>query len=91
MKEFLLHKLTLRVAYITAAFLSTKVLLLLNDPHVQKALQNVFINPMVKPGALEWLKTTVGLGIMVGGEFVYHWWHEKFVIPQVTTKSEVKS
>lgn len=81
MKTFLLHKLTLRVAYIVAAFSSAKIITFASSDVVQAALGQAGVTFSIHdPDALKnWISGTV----LVVGEFLYHWVHKKVILPKV--------
>lgn len=84
-KNFLLHKLTLRVAYIVAAFSSAKIIAFASSDAVQTALQQAGVTFQVHDPSL--LKTWISGFVLVAGEVVYHWTHKKVILPQVAPKS----
>ena len=88
MKEFLLSKLTVRVAGFVAVFLCTKIVHLLTSANIYNILQNIFVDPHLKPGAETYLRTMLELGITVGGATVYHFIHDKLILPHVKNQGE---
>lgn len=81
-KTFVLHKLTLRVAYILAAFSSAKLISFTSSETVQQALFSAGITFSIhNPDAL---KTYISGAVLIGGEFVYHWIHKTFILPKVS-------
>lgn len=82
LKEFILHKLTLRVLYIIAAFSSAKVITFAASDKVQAILSHAGVLFQVTDP--DKLKAYILGSVLVGGEFVYHWIHTKFILPQVS-------
>lgn len=81
-KDFILHKLTLRVGYILAAFSSAKVIAFASSAEVQSVLDHAGV--IFKVTDPDKLKTYIAATVLIGGEFVYHWVHEKFILPKVS-------
>lgn len=81
MKAFLLHKLTLRVGYIIAAFSSAHLVALSTSAPVQAMLAQAGVTFIVHDP--EKLKVWISGMVLVGGEFVYRWLHTKFILPKV--------
>lgn len=88
MKEVLFHKLTIRIVAFSATFLSTKILLLLSNKTIHDVLVNVFVDPTLKPGADQYLRTALGLLMTVAGATAYHFIHEKWILPKVKDQAK---
>lgn len=88
-KSIVFHKLSLRLLYISAAYSTSHIVGLAASPRVTALLSNAGVlfkveNPMK-------LKTAITAAMLFGGEFAYHFIHEKFVLPHVVpnqTKGE---
>lgn len=85
MKDFILHKLTLRICYIAAAFSSAHVIAFASSPNVQKVFAEAGILFHIADPAK--LKTYLEGMILIGGEIAYHWTHKKVIMPQVAPKA----
>jgi len=88
LKDFLLHKVTLRVGYIIAAFATAHLVSLLSAPMVQDYLGKMGL--MVKVTDPATLKTWITGMVLVAGEFVYRYFHTKVILPQVVAQIEAK-
>ena len=88
LKDFLLHKLTLRVSYIVAAYATSHVVALAASPKFSQILTNAGIIFQVADPMK--FKTYITASLLIGGEFAYHFFHEKFVIPAVNKPEEIK-
>lgn len=80
-KDFILHKLSLRVLYIIGAYSASHFVSLVASPSAQDVLHKAGVAlTVVDPAAL---KTYITATLLIGGEFVFHFFHEKFVLPHV--------
>jgi hypothetical protein len=80
-KGFLLHKLTLRLVYIVAAFSSAKIITFATSDTVQALLSKAGV--VFQVSNPERLKVCMQGLILIGGEFVFRWTHDHFILPHV--------
>lgn len=81
MREFFLNKLTLRVTYILGAFVTSHFVALAASPKVTAVLANAGILFQVQD-PLKFKEYITGL-LLVAGEFIYRYWHDKVILPKV--------
>lgn len=81
LKSILLSKLVLRLMYITAAYSTSYIVALVSSPKVAGLMDGAGISFSVADPAK--LKTTITAGMLFGGEFVWHFFHERFILPHV--------
>lgn len=81
MREFFLNKLTLRVIYIAGAFITSHFVALAASPKVSAVLANAGILFQVQDPQ-KFKEYITGL-LLVVGEFVYRYWHDKVILPKV--------
>lgn len=79
MKDFLFHKLTVRVAYIVAAYSSSHLISLLAQPTVQNYLPHTGLQITVVDPVL--VQTWMNGLLLIAGEFVFHFINKNY-IPQ---------
>lgn len=84
MKDFLLHKLTVRVVGFSAVFLSTKAVNFISSERIYRTLSNFFVDAHLKPGAETWLRGSLEALITICGAVSYHFIHDKFILPNVS-------
>lgn len=93
MKSALLHKLTLRVCYILAAFSSAQIVAFASSDKVQSTIAS--LPPLLAKAGITFnlqfqihdpskLKIWISGFVLIAGEFIYHWIHTKFILPKVT-------
>lgn len=90
-KDLILHKLSLRIIYIVAAYSTSHIVALAESPHIQNALSKIpglaISFKVTDVHALEnWITATM----LIGGEFVYHFVHNKFILPQVSPQATIQ-
>ena len=86
-KELILHRLTLRVAYIICALSTSKLVsLTASQEFIDFSKAGGFVFNVVDKAKFQmWI-----MGVMmVGGEFVYHWAH-KALMPEIRTLDSTK-
>lgn len=81
LREFFLNKLTLRITYIMGAFITSHFVALAASPKVTAILANAGILFQVQD-PLKFKEYITGL-MLIGGEFVYRYWHDKVILPKV--------
>lgn len=83
-KDFVLHKLSLRLIYIAAAFGTSHLVALLASEKFQ-AIQSQagFVLKIQDP---EQFKTWLTGLLLAGGEVIFYWMHKKTVLPMVAPK-----
>lgn len=88
-KDFLLHKLTLRVVYIITAFSSAKIVSFAASSQVQNILNHAGV--MFQVTDPEKLKLYIQGLVLIVGEFIYRWVHTQFILPHVSTPPALPS
>lgn len=83
-KSVMLSKLALRLMYITAAYSTSHIVGLLASPKVTAFLAGDGVNLEITDPMK--FKTAITAAMLFGGEFVYHFIHEKFIIPNLPSQ-----
>jgi len=81
MKEFFLSKIFLRLTYIAGAYTASHFVAIFASQNAQTFLNNSGIVLQITDE--QKLKTSLTALFLMSGEFVYHFIHEKFIIPHV--------
>ena len=81
MKEFFLSKIVLRLTYIVGAYTASHFVALFASQNAQTFLNSSGILLEIKDP--QKLKTSLTALFLMSGEFVYHFIHEKFILPHV--------
>jgi hypothetical protein len=87
LKDFFLHKITLRVCYIVGAYAASNLINFLASQKYQAISEASGVELTIHDP--EKMKTwLIGL-LLIGGEFVYRFLHTKLILP-IVKKEEVK-
>jgi hypothetical protein len=84
LKDFILHKLTLRVIYIVGAYAGSDAIGFVASPRVQGFFRHVGV--MFTVSDPQTFKTSITAGLLIAGEFAFHFFHSTFVLPAVDPK-----
>ena len=84
-KEMILNKLVIRLLYIAGAFSASHLVALASSGKVQAVLFNAGVQiKVLDPHRLDTYIT--GL-LLIAGEFAFHFFHQKVILPQVAQES----
>ena len=81
LKEFMLHRLTGRVLFLIGSYVATHAVSLLALPKTQAVLVTSGVSVTINDP--DKLRAGIQVGLMIVGEFVYHFLHTKFILPHV--------
>lgn len=90
MKDFILNKLFLKLAYMGGGLLAGHVIGFLALAHTQAILGQFFKDPSLLPGAAGRLEAYISSGVALLSVFASHYFHEEVVLPRVKPGEIVK-